>query len=242
MGLIVVLTVGLAAGIFSGIIGTGSSIMLVPVLATIYGPKAAVPIMAVAAVMANVSRVLAWWRTVDWRAFSAYAATAAPAAFLGARTLLILPSRIVDYAIGLFLLAMIPARYWLARKTVCLNLIHLAIAGAVIGFLTGIVVSTGPISVPVFLGFGLVKGAFLATEAASSLAIYVVKCLTFQNSGALPWDLFLKGLIVGASVMIGTFIAKPFVMRLSAETFRYLMDALLLISGLTMLWNGLVPS
>jgi len=38
MGLILVLIVGLVAGIFSGIVGTGSSIMLVPVLATIYGP------------------------------------------------------------------------------------------------------------------------------------------------------------------------------------------------------------
>lgn len=243
MGLIVVLLVGLVAGIFSGIVGTGSSIMLVPVLATIYGPKAAVPIMAVAAVMANLSRIMAWWRVVNWRAFAAYSVTAAPGAFLGARTLLVLPSRVVDFAIGLFLLAMIPARYWFSRRSaVRLSLIHLAVAGALIGFLTGIVVSTGPISVPVFLGFGLVKGAFLATEAASSLVIYIVKSLTFQNSGALPWDLFLKGLIAGSSVMVGTFIAKPFVMRLSAETFRYLMDALLLASGLTMLWNGLFPS
>jgi len=40
----------------------------------------------------------------------------------------------------------------------------------VIGYLTGIVVSTGPLSVPLFLFYGLTKGAFLATEAASSLA------------------------------------------------------------------------
>jgi uncharacterized membrane protein YfcA len=242
MGLIVVLSVGLAAGIFSGIVGTGSSIMLVPVLATIYGPKAAVPIMAVAAVMANLARIMAWWRVVNWRAFAAYTITGGPAAFLGARTLLILPPRAVDLTIGLFLLTMIPARYWFAKKMVRLQLWHLAIAGALIGFLTGIVVSTGPISVPLFVGFGLVKGAFLATEAASSLVIYTVKLLTFQTNGALPWDMFLKGLIAGSSVMIGTFIAKPFVMRLSPETFRHLMDGLMLVSGLTMLWNAAWPS
>jgi uncharacterized membrane protein YfcA len=63
-----VLAVGLAAGTISGIIGTGSSIMLVPVLVYAFGPKEAVPIMAVAAIMANLARVLAWWREVDWRA------------------------------------------------------------------------------------------------------------------------------------------------------------------------------
>ena len=72
MDFIFVLAVGLVAGTISGIVGTGSSIMLMPVLVYQYGPKQAVPIMAVAAVMANLSRILAWWREVDWRACAAY--------------------------------------------------------------------------------------------------------------------------------------------------------------------------
>ena len=102
MEFIFVLIVGLVAGAISGVIGTGSSIMLVPVLVWQFGPKEAVPIMAVAAVMANLARILAWWREIDWRACAAFAATGAPAAVLGAKTLLVLPSRAVDVAIGLF--------------------------------------------------------------------------------------------------------------------------------------------
>src|SRR6188768_1670618 len=90
-----VLLVGLVAGAVSGVIGTGSSIMLLPVLVYAFGPKQAVPIMAVAAVMANLSRVLMWWRVVDWRAFAAYAIPGAPAAALGARTLLQLPATLI---------------------------------------------------------------------------------------------------------------------------------------------------
>src|ERR1700680_4505925 len=97
-----VLAVGLVAGTISGIVGTGASIMLMPVLIYQYGPKQAVPIMAVAAGMANLSRILAWWREVDWRACAAYSITGIPAAALGARTLLALPSRAVALAIGLF--------------------------------------------------------------------------------------------------------------------------------------------
>src|SRR5262249_6973030 len=51
MAYVLVLGVGLAAGTISGIIGTGASIMLVPVLVLAFGPKQAVPIMAIAAVM-----------------------------------------------------------------------------------------------------------------------------------------------------------------------------------------------
>src|SRR6267154_6463013 len=113
-----VLAVGLVAGTISGIIGTGSSIMLVPVLVWQFGPKEAVPIMAVAAVMGNFSRILAWWREVDWRACAAYSITGVPAAALGAKTLLVLPPHAVDIAIGLFLLAMIPGRRFLAAHGV----------------------------------------------------------------------------------------------------------------------------
>jgi uncharacterized membrane protein YfcA len=230
-----ILLAGFAAGCLSGVIGTGSSILLLPVLVHAFGPKQAVPIMAIAAVMANLSRVLAWWREVDWRAVAAYALTGVPAAALGARTLLALPANIVEMALGIFFLAMVPVRHLLMRLQWKARLWHLAIAGAVIGFLTGIVLSTGPLSVPVFLAYGLVKGAFLATEAASSLFIYIAKVLTFREFGALPADVLLQGLIVGASLMAGTFAGKVLVLRMSAVAHGHVLDGLLLMSGLALL-------
>jgi uncharacterized membrane protein YfcA len=238
MNYVFVLAVGLVAGTISGIVGTGSSIMLVPVLVYEFGPKQAVPIMAVAAVMANLSRILAWWREVDWRACAAYSITGIPAAALGARTLLVLPSRAVDISIGLFLIAMVPVRHWLARHKFKLSLWHLAVGGALIGFLTGIVVSTGPLSVPLFMFYGLSKGAFIATEAASSLGLYFSKSVTFERFGALTWDVGLKGLIAGSSLMVGAFIAKPFLLKLNPDVFRLVMDIIMLAAGLSMLWNA----
>jgi uncharacterized protein len=236
--LVFVLAVGLVAGTISGIIGTGSSIMLVPVLVYAYGPKEAVPIMAIAAIMANVSRIFAWWRDVDWRACAAYSVTGIPTAALGARTLLVLPSHVVDVCIGLFLIVLVPVRHWLVARKFTVSLWHLAIAGAGIGYITGIVVSTGPISVPVFIAYGLVKGGFLATEAASSLTIFVSKAVTFQQFGAMPVNIIVQGLVTGASLVAGAFIAKPFVLRFDPNVYRYLMDGLLLASGFAMLWNA----
>ena len=134
---------------------------------------------------------------------------------------------------------MVPARHWLARHQFTLSLWHLALGGAVIGYLTGIVVSTGPLSVPLFLFYGLTKGAFLATEAASSLGIYFSKSVTFERFGALTADIALKGLTAGSSLMFGAFIAKRFVLRLEPEMFRLLMDAIMVAAGLSMVWTGL---
>ena len=234
-----ILAIGLVAGTISGIVGFGSSIMLMPVLVIVFGPLKAVPIMAIAAIMANFSRILAWWREVDWRATLVYSSTGIPAAALGARTLLELPPRIMEGALGVFFLLMIPARRWLLSHNLKLATWHLAVVGAVIGYLTGIVVSTGPINAPFFLAYGLTKGAYLATEAAGSLAVYVSKSLVFRSFGALPWDAIVQGLIIGSSLMAGSFLAKRFVLKMEAERFRFLMDGLLLMSGLTMLWAAL---
>ena len=236
MSYILVLIVGLAAGTLSGIIGTGSSMMLMPILVMSFGPQQAVPIMAIGAVMGNLGRVFAWWSSVDWRACGAYCVTAVPGAALGVHTLLVLPAHVVDVALGLFFIAMIPARRRLARRTVKFSLLHLALIGGPVGFLTGIVVSTGPITVPVFTSYGLERGAFLATEAAGSLAVYATKIAAFKQFGALPFSVVAKGLIVGSALMTGSFCARSVVVRIKLTTFNVLVDGLMLVSGCSLLW------
>ncbi|MEK7688355.1 MAG: sulfite exporter TauE/SafE family protein, partial [Pseudomonadota bacterium] len=100
-------------------------------------------------------------------------------------------------------------------------------------------VSTGPLSVPAFAAYGLVKGAFIATEAAGSLALYISKAVTFREFGALPLDIVLKGLISGSSVMAGTYLARLIVERLSVATFQHLLDGVMVISGLVLLYTAI---
>jgi len=234
-----VLAVGLVAGLVSGIVGTGATIILLPVLSLAFGPKAAIPIMAVVALMSNFAKITSWWREIDWRATAAYALGGIPGAALGARTMLSLPAQWVDIALGSFFLIMIPGRRWLAARSYKISLWLMVPAGVVIGFLTGIVVSTGPITVPLFTAYGLMKGAFIATEAAASLAVYVSKATIFRSFGALPTDIVLKGLITGSSVMAGTYVARMVVERLSLATFQRLLDGVMLISGLALLWAAI---
>jgi uncharacterized membrane protein YfcA len=235
----IVLALGLAAGTIGGIVGFGTSIILLPALVIVFGPREAVPIMAITAILANVSRMGVWWREVDWKVCAAYSCTAIPAAGLGATTLLNLSTRAVEIAMGVFFLLMIPGRRWLQHVGFKMKLWQFIPVGAVIGFMTGIVVSTGPINTPFFIAYGLVKGAFLATEAMSSLGMYVSKSLVFQGFGALPWETAVKGLIVGSSVMLGSWLSKRIVLRMDAAHFRLVMDAMMLVAGATMLVSAL---
>jgi uncharacterized membrane protein YfcA len=236
MDFAIVLAVGLLAGTVGGIVGTGSSIILMPVLVLAWGPIEAVPVMAIAAIMGNLGRVIAWRAQVDWRAAGMYCAAAIPGAALGVRTLLAVPAGVIESALGVFFLAMVPLRRWLARKQVRLSLTQLALLAGPLGFLTGIVVSTGPLTVPLFTAYGLHQGALLGTEALGSFAVYVAKVATFRGFDALPAKVIVEGLIAGSSLMAGSFIGRLVVLQLPPATFRLLIDGLMVFSGATLLW------
>jgi uncharacterized protein len=134
-----------------------------------------------------------------------------------------------------FFLIIIPIRYKLKAKNIQLSLIQVSFMGAFIGYLTGLVLSTGPLSIPVFSSYGLVKGSFISTDAASSLVLYISKVVTFNHVGALSFGGIIKGVIVGISIIFATFVSKFFVLHMSLATFNYKLDILLLISGISCL-------
>ena len=157
------------------------------------------------------------------------------------RTLLALPAWTIDASLGLFFWLLIAIRRRLRRSQRRLSLVQLGACGAVIGFLTGLVLSTGPLSVPAFNAYGLSGGAFLGTEAASSVLLYASKITTFAGFGSLPWRTVLQGLLVGLGLMTGTALSRPVVLALSPGAFDRLLDLLLLVSGAVLIhaaWTG----
>jgi uncharacterized membrane protein YfcA len=236
---LLILAFGLIGGVIGGVVGFGASILMMPVLVFAFGPKEAVPIMAIASVLANWMRVAIWWREVDWRVNAAYCATAVPAAALGARTLIALDARMVEAGLGIFLIAVIPIRRWLMARGFSVTLWGLALVGAAIGVLSGVVASTGPLNTPFFLAYGLTKGAYISTEAVGSGAVSLVKSLVFRTYGILPWETIVRGLLVGASLMVGSWFAKAIVMRMDARHYASILEVMMVLAGLTMIYAAL---
>lgn len=227
---------GVAAGLLGGVIGFGTTIILTPALVYHYGALQTVPIVAVVATVANASRIAIWWREIDWRLAGAYSAGAVPAVVLGAHTLVHLPERWVGIALGAFLLALVPIRRWLRTRSWRMHGWQMTLAGAGIGYLTGIVATTGPISTPFFLSAGLLKGTFLGTEAAGSLAIFITKALVFSRLGVIDAAAVAQGLWIGACVFAGSLLSRRVVLALPETVFLRLMEAVMLVSGLSILW------
>ncbi|MFI7166748.1 sulfite exporter TauE/SafE family protein [Rhodococcus erythropolis] len=235
MAALLLIPLAILAGIIGGVVGTGSSLILLPVLVLLYGPQVAVPVMAIASVLGNVGRVIAWWRQIQWLPVLAYSATGVPGAVLGAHTLLTIPPAVVDVFLAVFFLSMVPVRRRIRHLHLRFRVWHLAVAGAVVGFLTGLVLSTGPLSVPVFTGYGMSGGAFLGSEAASAVFLYAGKLATFGNAGTLTSAVVVRGLTIGVALLIGSFCGRWIVQRLHARTFDVLIDGVLVAGAAGML-------
>jgi uncharacterized protein len=235
LGWFFVLLVGTFAGTISGIIGTGSSMILLPVLAIVFGPKVAVPIMAVSAIIANAGRVFVWWSEVRWRAVLWFSLLAVPGAALGAKTLIAIPNTVGNYLLGGLLLLLIPLRYWIRGSKIGSKPVHLLWAGGFIGFFTGVVASSGPLSLAAFSSFGLVKTSLIATEAAASFFVSGAKVTTFRQLGALETQILIHGIIVGGSVVAGTFVAKRLLGKISSNYHDRIIDVTLLVAGLVII-------
>lgn len=228
-------TLGLGAGVLGGVIGFGTTIILMPALVYFYGPIQAIPVIALVATVANLSRIFLWWSVINWKVCLVYSITAIPAVILGVNTLVALNDRLVEITLGLFLILLIPIRRWMRQQNFYLKLWQMSLVGAVIGYLTGIVATTGAINTPFFLAFGLTKGAYLGTEAASTLSILFTKGITFHQLGFLNTTAIVQGFLIGSCVLIGSIFSKRIVLALPEKKFLLLMELVMLISGVSIL-------
>jgi len=226
---------GLSAGVLGGVIGFGTTIILMPALVYFYGPIQAIPVIALVATVANLSRIFLWWSVINWKVCFVYSITAIPSVILGVNTLVTLDDRLVEITLGFFLILLIPIRRWMRKQNFYLKLWQMSLVGAVIGYLTGIVATTGAINTPFFLAFGLTKGAYLGTEAASTLSILFTKGITFHQLGFLNTTAIIQGLLIGSCVLIGSIFSKRIVLALPEKKFLLLMELVMLISGVSIL-------
>jgi uncharacterized membrane protein YfcA len=65
--------------------------------------------------------------------------------------------------------------------------------------------------------------------------MFVAKGVTFHQLGVLTSEIIGQGLLIGAFVLIGSAFSKRFVLNLPEKVFLQLMEAVMLVSSLSIL-------
>ena len=183
----------------------------------------------------NLSRAAFSWKETDWRAFAVYAAGAVPSAITGALIFVEVNATLIHNILGLFILLMIPASRLVTKFAVKVQLWQLFPVGIAMGLLSGVVGTAGPINAPFFLSYGLVKGAYLATEALGAAAVHSTKSLVYGRFAAIDRASLMIGLAIGGALIGGSYFGKQIVNRIDASRFRLLVEVMLGMAGVLML-------
>ena len=230
---IVLLFCGWPAGTVSGVAGFGGALLLLPVLAFAVGGKA-VPILTVAQLLGNLSRTAFGRRDIRWRPALVFSAGAVPASLVGARLFVELPAALLLRLIGGVLLLVVILRHTAPRRRMMPEWL-LAPAGAVVGFLSGVAGSAGPFGAVVFLGLHLPAQAYVASEAVTAVLMHLTKSLTYGRYSAMTLDDVVSGVILGASLSLGSWTGRKLIERLPEKGFTLLVEALLIVSALMLI-------
>jgi uncharacterized protein len=223
-----------AAAMISGAAGFGGALLLLPLLTRTVGIEQAVPMLTVAQLVGNMTRLGLGWRVVHWRPAGLFLATAVPAAavgaffFAGAQSQLII--RLAGAAILTFVLLRLTG--WMKFKG---RPAVLVVGGATVGLVSGLVGSAGPLGAAIFLSLGLSPLAYLATEAATAVGMHLTKMFIYQRELRLGLDFWPLALGMGAAMFAGTWVAKRVVDTMPKAVFEKIVSGLLVVVAAQMI-------
>jgi uncharacterized membrane protein YfcA len=224
------------AALISGAAGFGGALLLLPLLTRAVGIEQAVPMLTVAQLVGNFSRVGLGWTAVDWKLAGGFLLTAIPAAAIGAFCFAGAPAQLIIQLLGVAILLFV-----LARLTGALRFGSgfplLAIGGGVVGFLSGLVGSAGPLGAAIVLSANLAPAAYVATEAVTAIGMHLTKMVVYQRQLALGPSFWPLALAMGGAMFAGTWTAKRIIDRLPKQVFEKMVSALLILIALHMIWR-----
>jgi len=227
----------LLASTLAGVAGFGGAAVLLPAIVAVFGIREAIPILTVAQLIGNASRVWFNRRELDWRVVGWFALGAVPFALLGGFLFAKAPLVALTRLLGAFLLLVVVWRH-LRPKPKSFPVASFAGIGAGASFLSALLGSVGPIMAPFFLAYGLVKGAYIGTEALSTVVMHIVKLIAYRQSAVLTLSAALIGLGLGPVMILGSFLGKRILDRLPEKVFVAIIEGVLIVAGLLFLVRG----
>jgi uncharacterized membrane protein YfcA len=111
----------------------------------------------------------------------------------------------------------------------------LAVGGAAVGFLSGLVGSAGPLGAAVFLSLGLPPTAYIASEAVTAVAMHAVKSVVYGQTLVFGPGFWPLAVALSAAMVAGTWAARRVIERLSAKAFERWVTILLVIVAVQMI-------
>jgi uncharacterized membrane protein YfcA len=230
----------LVAEIAGTISGFGSSVFFVPVASLFFDFHSVLGITALFHIFSNLSKIVLFRKGVDWKIVLYLGFPAVVFVSAGAVLSKYLNSSWLESALGFFLitfsLVFLIARDLKIRPTQ----LNSVLGGAFSGFIAGLLGTGGAIRGMTLAAFNLNKEVFIATSAIIDFGVDLSRGVVYFSNGFMHWhDLKYVGILVVISI-VGTYIGKKVLERISEADFKKIVLFVILAIGIGSLVQQLI--
>jgi uncharacterized protein len=227
--------VAVATSLIGGVTGYGTGALMPLVLVPIVGPEPVVPIIAISATLINTSRALAFRASIDWRRARLVVLAAIPTCVLGAWGYTLLSGPGAMLLIGSMLLVVVVLRRLVGRFGFTVGDRGLMVGATGWGLVVGGTNGAGVIIISLLMAAGLQGAAVIATDAALSVVVGLVRLAVFGVAGVATAKVIAVALLIGVVTFPGAFLARQLVERLPIHVHTAMLDVVVVISGVAMI-------
>jgi uncharacterized membrane protein YfcA len=238
--LLLIAVAAVGTSIVGGVAGYGTGALMPLVLVPIVGPEPVVPVIALSALFTNSSRVVAFRPLVDPRCAAIVLLAAIPTCVLGAWGYTLLTGNGAMLVIGTMMTLSVPLRRMLKRRGFSLSERGLAVSSVGWGVIVGGTSGAGIILLSMLMAAGLEGAAVIATDAAISVGMGILKVAVFGLAGVMTAKTIAVALLIGCAAFPGAFLARLIVERLPVHVHTAILDAVVVAGGAVMVIGALL--
>lgn len=231
--LILFIFLALIAEILGTVGGFGSSVFFIPIAAFFLDFQTVLGITAIFHVSSNITKIAMFRKGFDKKLVIYLGIPATIAVLIGAYLSKFVVSEKLEIGLAIFLIA--SSIVFLLYKNIHVkpNTKNSIIGGVLSGGIAGLIGTGGAIRGLTLSSFKLKPEIFIATSAIIDLGVDSGRGVVYWLNGYVhQHDLYLIPFLIVASI-VGTYIGKKLLERISEEKFRVIVLFLILITGVS---------
>jgi len=230
--LFVFILLALLAEILGTVGGFGSSVFFVPIASFFFDFQSVLGITALFHLSSNITKLVFFKKGLDKNLILFLGIPAVIFVILGAYASKFLDPKVLTYILGLFLIISSLSFLIFKKLAVVASKKNAIFGGTLSGLSAGLLGTGGAIRGITMAAFKLDKNKFIATSAVIDLGVDFSRTLVYINNGFVhSHDLYLIPMLIVVSI-VGTWIGKKILNRISQDQFRNFVLLLILVIGI----------
>jgi uncharacterized membrane protein YfcA len=222
----------LIAEVLGTIGGFGSSVYFVPMANFFFDFQSVLGITALYHLSSNISKIVFFKKGFDKKIVLTLGLPAVLFVSIGAYLSQYFDPKILTYILGFFLIILSLLFLIFKQLKVSAKTSNAIIGGSISGLSAGFLGTGGAIRGITLAAFKMNKDKFIATSAVIDLGVDFSRTIVYYFNGYMhKHDLYLVPILIGVSIL-GTYIGKKILDKVSQDQFRNFVLFLILVIGI----------